>query len=96
MTTLDRIKEIKEILKHISSFGASYRTDMEWLISTLEQELRLSQGLREAMKSLRNESKGFLSMANPHDHGHTNIECLRNRINQAEEALAAYEQGRKK
>ncbi len=46
------------------------------------------QQLREALESLRNEAKGFLSMASVEHHGATNIRCMERRIEQAYAALS--------
>lgn len=43
--------------------------------------------LREVLNSLANESQGFLSMANKHDHGNTNMSVLKHWIDNAREAL---------
>lgn len=43
--------------------------------------------IARAAQSLINESKGFLSQANPHDHGYTNIECLKLAIKNAENSI---------
>jgi hypothetical protein len=54
------------------------------------QELRDENArLREALNSLKNEAKGFLGQASALDHGHTNMNCLSFRIQQAELALSA-------
>jgi hypothetical protein len=44
--------------------------------------------MRRAMFSLANESSGFVSMADPANHGITNIRCLQNRIDEARAALS--------
>jgi hypothetical protein len=45
--------------------------------------------LRDALTKLRNETRGFLNMADPVTHGHTNIYVLQDRIRIADEALQA-------
>jgi len=45
------------------------------------------ENLREALKKLTNESQGFLSMADMHTHGYTNMQVLDLRINEARAAL---------
>jgi hypothetical protein len=47
--------------------------------------------LLEALKSLTNEARGFLSMADPEAHGQTNLRCLDRRIDEAEAAVAKAE-----
>lgn len=46
-----------------------------------------SPALYDALESLTNEASGFLSMADPANHGNTNIAVLRERIEQARAAL---------
>jgi predicted RNase H-like nuclease (RuvC/YqgF family) len=45
--------------------------------------------LLQTLTSLRNEARGFLSQANEQDHGHTNIQCLQNRIDDASRVIEA-------
>lgn len=59
----------------------------------LEAAEKSEAALVSALSSLRNEAKGFLSMANPYNHGNTNIACLQNRIDEAEAALKSHKGG---
>lgn len=45
--------------------------------------------LEGALRSLKNEASGFVSMAEPATHGHTNIAVLRRKIEDANEVLLA-------
>lgn len=61
----------------------------------VQQEVQDSAGptapvepLRDALSKLVNEAEGFLSMASPGVHGHTNIAVLRERIEQGRQALS--------
>ncbi len=57
-------------------------------IKSLRERVEVCKG---ALKSLANEAKGFLSMANPADHGNTNIAVLQHWIDNARAALAKLE-----
>ena len=43
------------------------------------------------LKSLRNEASGFLGMADPLQHGHTNMRCLQERITKADILISRLE-----
>ena len=51
--------------------------DMQEIIQHLEAE---NKELVGALNSLANEAQGFKSLANIQDHGHTNMQCLEDRI----------------
>ncbi len=57
-----------------------------WECIELHFEARI-QKLEGALKSLANEAQGFVSQANPADHGHTNISVMNHWIEVARDAL---------
>ena len=80
------------------------KLDLEWVdearhsineacyyIEELEAKLKVAT---EALENLSNESKGFLSMANRHDHGNTNMQCLQFSIDLAKTALKEIQRDR--
>lgn len=74
------------------------KAERDELRGELVRECRLHESLTEklklateALRSLKNEATGFISMADPANHGYTNINCLQNRIDGAEKALKAIE-----
>lgn len=56
-------------------------------VQDYEYEHKLRLELQEALESLANEASGFLHMADPSNHGHTNMACLGRRIEEARAAL---------
>lgn len=92
MTPQLRLKEIEitvnkfdhifgELYSNIPSFGRPHFHDqIKWLIDRVRR-------LEEALHKLERESSGFVSMANPADHGNTNIAVMKHWIENARQAL---------
>jgi hypothetical protein len=71
----------KEIVRRLNEEVAELRQDC----------IRLAEERREMLEALRklaNEARGFLGMANPDDHGVTNMRVLQERIEMADAAIA--------
>lgn len=79
-SVIKRFPETANTMERIRTINVQLRFN-------LEKERQKVKGLVEALRSLTNEASGFLSQANPYDHGHTNMEVMRLRIQKAREAL---------
>lgn len=51
--------------------------------------------LIDALRNLRNEAGGFMSMADKYNHGVTNMRCMEHSINEAGKVIAAFAHLRK-
>jgi hypothetical protein len=59
----------------------------KWTLVLRSKILANQAALIQALRSLRNEARGFIAMADESTHGCTNIQCLQNRIDDASRAL---------
>ena len=75
-------RQIPNNFKHESAVAIAYAQSK---LARAEPEL---EKLREALRKLKNEAHGFLSMADVDTHGATNMRVLRLRIAEAESALS--------
>ena len=64
---------------------------MEALLAALEVPELLGKVLVEALHKLEVEASGFVSMADPANHGNTNIAVLKHWIENAQQALKEWE-----
>lgn len=78
------LEELKEKLRHTPGHNGIFDTD---LITRLIEVIEVQ---REALKTLRNESKGIISaheIAIRYDYGNTNYKCLEMAWDMADKAL---------
>ena len=95
----DKLEAKLNELKRKADVGLEFEQVDDDIVSRMivdlgKNKIKLIQSLRVLLDSnhkLANEAQGFLSLANPDDHGHTNIECLRMRIDKARQARAEVE-----
>jgi len=81
----EEIEKKRDTLANVFSNGAS---NYDGIIKGFNAAWFLAmEEVKPVLNSLMNEAQGFKSMANPHDHGNTNMQCLETRIGDARELL---------
>ncbi len=86
-TLAEREKEIERLRMNLDMAGACGR-DFKLQRDDLRSRLAAARG---ALRRLRNETHGFIAMADVNNHGYTNTRILHNRLDEADAALAETE-----